>query len=227
MAAAVLLVGLTGGIAAADVGGSGVPATPWRFSPPRDAAELEKVKADAARHQTLFLTLAPMGRPAGSNEVLEIPDVSLAPLPPRPGDPPGDALVGRTRSGQPVRVSFSQIAEFRVLQRSARSLTLSVLIWPDITPQELLRRSPSYRMLRAGHRRSVEMLLPLDAGSRPLAFRRGREEGGGVALGRLSVGARGDFYGGKPDRVDPRRFWWAIPSVFRDPAYPYRVMVLS
>lgn len=85
-------------------------------------------------------------------------------------------------------------------------------------------RYDELKLQRAGIHESLRQFLAAHAQSSEL------NEIGLAALESAdpgSVGARGDFYGGKPYQVDPRRFWWAIPSVFRDPAYPYRVMVLS
>ncbi|MGH9889120.1 MAG: hypothetical protein ACREBE_26540, partial [bacterium] len=98
-----------------------------------------------------------------------------------------------------------------------------VMKWPDISIRQLLDKQPTYTDLQAGYHTKVALQLDLPW---PKATQPALHEayGNTVALSELQPGTQVQFYCGKPTNVDPGRFWWAIPSVWSDPAYPYRTM---
>jgi hypothetical protein len=208
----------------ADVGGGkGYPATPWRMSAPRSVQDIEKAKAVAAQYQTLSMTTA---APSGDDsDVLRLRRVSLRVEPPRADDGVGYALVGKSASGETVSLLFSEIESFVVTSRKAATLSLSVTVWPDISPQQLLDRQPTYQQLVAGYRRTVALEVSMrSADGRPLVFAEKGEFGATLPLEKLTAGTPGNFYGEHPHMTHPLRFWWAIPSVSKDPEYPYRMI---
>lgn len=218
-AAGLLILLCALGSGSADVGGGkGYPATPWRLSAPKSAEDLEKAKSVAAAYQTLSLP-----KESGSKDFARLRLVSLRPEKPREGDTPGYVLEGKSDSSKTVSLSFSQIESFVVAAKTPKTITLSVTVWPDISAKELLEKQPTYQQLMSGYRRTVMLEVNLrSADGRPLAFAAKSEFEPAWPLETFSVGTKGDFYG-DPHIVHPLQFWWAIPSVAKDPAYPYRL----
>jgi hypothetical protein len=208
------------GSGSADVGGGkGYPATPWRLSAPKSVEDLEKAKSVAAEYQTLSLPREP-----GSKDLVHLRLVSLRPEKPREGDKPGYTLVGKSESGKTVSLSFSQIESFIVTAKRPKAIVLSVTVWPDISSKDLFEKQPTYKQLVEGYRRTVVLEVNLrSADGRPLGFAAKSVFEAALPLETLSVGTKGDFYG-DPHIVHPLQFWWAIPSVAKDPDYPYRLI---
>lgn len=214
------------GSASADVGGGkGYPATPWRHSAPESVQDIEKAKTAAAEYQTLSL---PLGIATDRKmEIVRVTRVSLRPEKSREGDTVGYALVGKLGSSEEtVSLSFSQIESFTVTSKNDEKVTLSVTVWPDISPRELFEKQPTYKQLVAGYRRNVVLVMGLrSADGRPLVF--SGASGQTLLMEKLAVGTKGDFYGEHPHSVHPLRFWWAIPSVANDADYPYRLIPMA
>jgi hypothetical protein len=216
-----VLLALTVPPAGGDVGGGkGYPATPWRKAGPKSVAELEKAQAAAAQVQTLTvpgeLVLDKWDGP------IELNRVSLRMSPAREADKPGYELSGTSPLGKPLVVSFSRIERFTVIARNGTVVTLAVMIWPDISAADLLEKQPTYKELAAGYRREVTIELSIAAADgRGLIFSDGDRT---LPFSKLTVGTKGDFYGGHPHAAHPMRFWWAIPSVANDPDYPFRLI---
>ena len=219
-----ILLCLAPGSVPADVGGGkGYPATPWRMAGPRNVQEIEKAKAVAAQYQTL--SMSPDTASGDGSDVLRLRRVSLRVEQPRADDGVGYALVGKSASGETVTLSFSEIESFVVTSRKAATLILSVTVWPDISPQQLLDRQPTYQQLSAGYRRTVALEVSTrSADGRPLVFAEKGEFGATLPLEKLAAGTPGNFYEEHPHMTHPLRFWWAIPSVSNDPEYPYRMI---
>jgi hypothetical protein len=215
------------GLAGADVGGGrGYPATPWRVSGPASVQDLEEARVIADQHQALSISAEPAA--AGDLDSRQIWKVSLRAEKPLQGESARYALVGRSDSGTTVTLRFSQIESFVVTSSNRKSITLAVTVWPDISPEELLRTKPSYRQLADGYRRTVVLTMDLKSpDGRPLAFAGPGEYGAVIPLEKLGPGTKGDFYAGHPHSVDPRRFWWAIPSIANDKDYPYRMIPMA
>jgi hypothetical protein len=214
-------------IAVADVsGGKGYPATPWRKEGPQSVLDLEKAKMMADTYQTL--SIFPQTANGGKkDEALHIERLRLAPTPFREGDTAVYELAGTTGSGGTIAISFSQIEGFTVRSKNNKTITLSVTVWPDITPKELLQKQPTYKQLYMDYRRDVILVLNLEsADGREQAFNGGWGDIT-LPLAKLEAGTKAGFYEEHPHMMHPLRFWWAIPSVANDKDYPYRVIPLK
>ena len=215
---AVLLCAVASTVSADVGGGHGYPATPWRIAGPKNAAELEKARAAAAKCQALSVPGSLFDK--SDVEIAEIYNVSLRPLPARTDEEGAYELTGKDASGKKVSLSFSDIESFVVTTKTDESIKLVVTVWPDVTAKELIDKQPTYKQLKEGYRREVAIEIPLEAlDGRVLGF---ASDGLTLPITKLTVGTKGDFYGGYPDMVNPRRLWWAIPSVAKDPEYPFR-----
>lgn len=221
VARAALLALALSGVGGADVGGGrGHPATPWRSAAPQDVSELAAAKQAAEQCQTL--TLAGKLVDGAGNEPVQIHDVAISPQVMKDGDVPVHEFAGTDATGQKVSVSFANVERFVVKAKTHSTITLTVTVWPDISPQDLLEKQPTWQQLKKGFRRQIEVEIPIETREgRALQFVGGAL---GLAIEKLPEGAQGDFYGGSPRMVNPRRFWWAIPSVTKDADYPFRVM---
>jgi hypothetical protein len=223
-AVSVLLSAALGSVSADVGGGKGYPATPWRRSVPKSVQDIEKAKAVAAEYQSLSIPGELVDKTR--NDLFHLNRVSLRAEEPREGDTVGYALVGKSGSGETVSLSFSQIESFVVTARKDKTIMVSVAVWPDISPKELIEKQPTYKQLTADYRRTVILEMSLrSADGRPLVF--AGEYGPTLPLEKLTVGIKGNFYGEPPYMVHPLRFWWAIPSVANDADYPYRIIPLD
>lgn len=134
------------------------------------------------------------------------------------------ALTGRLASGKMATLSFSEIDSFVVKSKTPEKAWLSVTIWPDISARKLLAKKPSYTQLLSAYRKVVEIEIDLKSSDgRPLVLAETGGLGSAVPLERLPAGAKVDFHGEDVHEVHPRELWWAIPSVIKDPAYPFRL----
>jgi hypothetical protein len=221
---AVLLCAVASTVSADVGGGRGYPATPWRIAGPKNAAELEKARATAAKCQALSVPGSLFDE--SDTEIVQIEDVSLRPLPVRADEEGAYELTGRDALGKKVSLSFSDIESFVVTMKTDESIKLVVTIWPDAMPEKLIDKQPTYKQLKEGYRREVAIEIPLEAlDGRALEF--AGSYGPTLPITKLTVGTKGDFYGSNPKTVNPRRFWWAIPSVAKDPEYPFRIIPLD
>ncbi len=219
-AALLVVLGALSGVSADVGGGRGHPATPWRIAGPQDAGELEAAKKEAEQCQTLTLTGALVEAP--DEEFVQIHDVAISPQVKKVGDVPSHEFAGKNAAGKSVTVSFASIERFVVKAKADTTITLTVTVWPDITPKDLLRKQPTWKQLEGGFRSTVDIVIPIETrDGRALEF---AGSGPGIAIEQLPEGTKVEFHGGNPRRVNPRSFWWAIPSVTKDPDYPFRMM---
>ncbi len=223
-------------LAVADVGGGkGYPETPWRREGPKSVLDLEKAKEEAASYQNLSISIKLVVEKMegvlsafqhGKHfDLTALTRVALVPAPFREADIAIYELVGKTNFGETVAISFSQIESFTVMSKNEKTITLSVMVWPEISPEQLLEEQPTYKQLYEGYRRNVTLDLDLEsADGRPLVFR-GQWGLTSLPLDKLPVDTKGSFYEAVLKvATDPRQFWWAIPSVTNDEAYPYRLI---
>ncbi len=226
IAVSVLLCAAIGSVMADVGGGKGHPATPWRISGPKNVQDIDKAKEVAAQYQTLSVPGELFDR--NSKELVHLRRVSLRAQEAREGDKAGYALVGKSGSGRTVSLSFSQIKSFVVTSRKDGAITVSVTVWPDISPRELLDKQPTYKQLAADYKRTVILQMSLRTpDGRPVVFAEEGEFGRVLPLEKLRKGTKVDFYGEHPHMVHPLRFWWAIPSVANDKDYPYRMIPME
>ncbi|HEY3265801.1 MAG TPA: hypothetical protein VGM37_02655 [Armatimonadota bacterium] len=129
-------------------------------------------------------------------------------------------------------VGQSDIASIRIIRQdpSRRRTLVSLLLFPTLTPTALVKLQPSYRMLDPRFRKTVAMwVLTTDAKRGDLHIVGDAPDEGmpphAVALARIPADSEIRFRG--PTSANPRDpkdlsfYWWAIPSVARDRAYPY------
>jgi hypothetical protein len=219
----IMIFTLLGSVSADVGGGKGYPATPWRRSAPTNIQDLEKAKVVAAEYQTLSIPGELVDKT--KNELFNLYRVSLRAEKPREGDTVGYALLGKSGSGETVSLCFSQIENFIVTSKTDKTITMSVTVWPDISPNELIEKQPTYKQLRVDYKRNVILEMSLrSADGRLLVFAGGYEYGLTLPIEKLTIGTKGNFYGEHPHMVHPLRFWWAIPSVANDADYPYRMI---
>lgn len=214
--------------ASADVGGGkGTPSTPYGRSGAKSVQDVEKAKAAAAEWQSLEY---PGEFTAGWRGMVRADHVSLRGAEElREGDTVGYALVGESGSGETFSLSFSEIESFTVTARNTKTITLSVTVWPDISPEDLWKKQPSYKQLNAGYRRNVALEMGLrSADGRPVALGDSRPKHGPppLLMEKLNVGTKIDFLGHGYTNYG-QRYWWAIPSVADDADYPYRFFALA
>lgn len=226
MAALSLFLCAGAGSAVANTGGGkGYPATPWRLEAPKDIKDIEKAKKTAAQYQTLTIPSSIVDKKAETGtDLVNLRRAALVAVPGRESDVPSYELSGSSL-GRAVKVSFSQIESFSVKSKNDKTLTVSVIVWPDISAKDLLEWKGTYKQLREGYRREIVLEIGLKepiSGGRPLAFKNGWT----IPLADLVVGTKVDFYGETPTLVHPLRFWWAVPSVATDDEYPFRIVPL-
>lgn len=142
---------------------------------------------------------------------------------------------GTTESGNEVGIDFSEIESFRVVEIKKRLFgkdraRVEILRFPNISPQDLLARKPSYSELRQNYTDTVSVWIHLGGeGGGKLCFvgrnvlsDSGSSNGGYEVIARIRDIEKVDLYQGLPRR---EALWWAISSVITDEHYPHRVFM--
>ncbi|MEN3332066.1 MAG: hypothetical protein V7641_1431 [Blastocatellia bacterium] len=223
------------GIGASDTG-------KWAISPYSDREEitLEKVKK---QREIALTSMVVNYQTDGTKE--NISEVGIAYV--KNGRTIGQIkreLNGVTKDGSPIVISFSDIKEVSVIRTESigpkiRAL-LKVWIFPDISPEQLVKERPTYSKLiemYTAHERLWVEITNVNTGA--LSFvgktwdrdKRVWIEAPPRRLQDFNARSRIEFLysslspddreGGKW-KGNGQGLWWAIPSVFRDAAYPYR-----
>ncbi len=211
----------------ADVGG-GRPSTPYHLQPTEKDVRDAKARA-APRQSVCFSPPVRALQTLSKVHVVGLTSGQVAQLKAHRLDPgllQGAVfeLKGKNAAGAPTAVSLSEMESFSVAKATAQRLWLDIVKWPDISAAQLLKEAPSYTALSAGYRTRVTLVLDLvwPEATRPVLLDSSGLQG--AAFSELAPGTQVQFYCGDPTNVDPYRFWWAIPSVVGDPAYPYRTV---
>ena len=214
----------------ADVGG-GRPSTPYHLQPTEK--DVRDAKTHAAQRQCVCFS-PPVG-PLQTLRAVRVVGLTSGQVAQLKAHRLDDGLLeravfelkGTDTTGAPTAVSLSEVESFSVAKATAQRLWLDIVKWPDISAAQLLKEEPGYTALLAGHRTKVTLVLDLawPEATRPVLLDALGTEG--AAFWELPPGTQVQFYCGDPKNVDPYRFWWAIPSVVRDPAYPYRTVWLE
>ncbi len=211
----------------ADVGG-GRPSTPYHLQPTEE--DVRDAKTRAAQRQCVCFS-PPVG-PLQTLRTVRIVGLTSGQIAQVKAHRFDDGLLeravfelkGTDAAGAPTAVSLSEMESFSVVKATAERLWLDIVKWPDISAARLLKEKPDYTALLAGYRTKLTLIFDLawPEATRPVLL----EVLGlnGVVFSELQPGTQVQFYCGDPKNVDPGRFWWAIPSVVRDPAYPYRTV---
>lgn len=122
------------------------------------------------------------------------------------------AFDGRTTSGQPLHIPFSEVIAFKRVRTPGVEMILEIDRFPDISSADLLQIQPSCDDLTTKYRHTVRLVMPKDA---RLAWFGGAEENEDVdRLGLLS-----ELQEENTVRIGPSigYVWWAVPSIAKDP----------
>jgi hypothetical protein len=143
-----------------------------------------------------------------------------------PQPDPERSLRGTDSSGKPVGVDLARFESVKVLARSNADVTMSVTSFPDIGPEKLLAIHPTYTDLSQRYRTTSVIRVPCERADGRKLFLVGTAWSGAeklsvaIPVSNLQtdevIQIRDDF---GPWLAGP---WWAIQSVTKDPAYPYR-----
>jgi hypothetical protein len=157
-------------------------------------------------------------------------------------------FTGVDESGKDISVDFSVVQSFKIVRIENQQALFEITVFPDITPEDLLKLKPSYTELRDRHTRIIRMWLVLQdrkRGDLYLAGVVGKEprvmlESTGYREMRDSWFEHGRYYIESEERMEHieinrevkleyngNSVWWAIPSVIKDRKYPYRQYFLD
>ncbi|HVW30009.1 MAG TPA: hypothetical protein VHC69_31825 [Polyangiaceae bacterium] len=133
------------------------------------------------------------------------------------------AFSGKDAQDSPVTVALADVRSVRLLKvvdRGKRGAIVSVEIemFPDITPEDLLRDKPSYSALRS---KKVRISVALE-----------RADGARLAFGPLPCCSEDRAVGLEEVQIDSaitaepqwEEYWYAVNSVTSDPSFPYRAV---
>jgi len=194
-------------------GGSGNPRTPYRGAP-----TLEQVKAQRDETKTYWGDAFPIcSRPSDKSSKV---DLCLAKKGKCIGAPLR-SLSGVNEQGQTVSVALADVKSVKFLDfadkgKESMRAKIEVVIFPDISPEELLRTSPGYSDLRS-KTTVIQLALKQPDGSE-LAF-------GPLPDCEKDAPAEFEHFEiGLPiaARAERNLYWWAVPSVAESPGYPFR-----
>jgi len=134
-------------------------------------------------------------------------------------------LLGVSEDGKELSVPFSEISSLEVLGHDDGKLVVELRRFPAIEPEELLRRKPTYLELRKEYTKSALLRVVVTNQSGATLHLIGqkvdRKPESITPLAKIAPGRTVVFLEALFDR---EAYWWAIPSVTKDPAYPYRVI---
>ena len=137
---------------------------------------------------------------------------------------------GIDKDGDPVDIDFSFVESFTVLGEENNYYVVELNLFPYITPETLLTEKPTYVDLDTKYRKTMVVNLPMFGKPNTILSVAGkiRENRKTVyrplfPFSRIEKNKKIEF-----DILDQdyRFLWWATPSVYNDPAYPYRVTFL-
>jgi hypothetical protein len=208
-------------VALADIGGgSGKPMTPYGADETIDEARVEKVRREANTLRSV--EEVPVNGTNASKTGYKVGVVCASG--PKFTGTPQFRFHGIDPAGVVRDIEFAEVEAFQLIATAADSVTISVTQFPAITPRELLKLRPTYTALATAWKKLVmlKMTSSCDGGELTLAgtdwdtetkynvLFRLRDLRPNVTVELKSTARRGATY------------WWAIPSVTADKAYPYR-----
>lgn len=157
----------------------------------------------------------------------------------------GGQVSGRTSyqlngsmDSRPVAVDFSEIEELSILRTETNGSKVralfKVVAFPSISAERLVNERPTYTELKAKYSRTVEVWIDIKTTtSGELCFAGKQSAPRRVEDLKSDVVVKFAFAGLSLDDKHPglwkgvgEGIWWAIPSVIRDPKYPYRRPVM-
>lgn len=212
---------LWSGNALADIsGGSGRPISPYY-----DIALNKETIADMKRYSSRNKYVLQIFFPHSDDFIGKAEAIGFAYI--KSGkieDPVRYTLSGSDEKGKVLEIDLSEVTQFEVLGKDGDFLVLEIERFPAITPEELLSKKPTYLELRSKYRKLVILRIPSKTQKGAELYLIGTMEG----KKQLPIASVEGIARGRAVRLynylnDPKTFWWAIPSVYSDPAYPYRV----
>lgn len=184
----------------------GPPITPYGIDP--KVGEVEAFKADEGRKRHVSFTI-------GSGTRVTMTRVKLAYVKGSSMSNASYKFSGRAE-GRAAAYDFSQVRSFKLVGQEAGDVVVSLRVFPDIEPVDLLKDKPSYTDLK---KREKVVELRLSKFSRDggvLSFVGDSAAEKPFSLAKLPVDQQIDFDSGE------QLFWWTTPSVVADEAYPTR-----
>lgn len=202
--------------------GSGGRLSPYSPNDKVTTKLVKKFRTDSSKSRIAFLD----PRPTGAEKTFGL---LLAWTKPGETSQPIQTLTGIDSSGKKRQIDMAVLSQLKVVSIDSAHGTLSVEVelFPDITPDDLIKKQPTYRQLWPEYRKTLELRIETtDSKGRTLALIDAKNPGNpGLALASLPGDTVVIVLPHTPttrDRVDRASLWWAIPSVMDDPDYPYR-----
>lgn len=145
------------------------------------------------------------------------------------------ALTGTLPDGKKKTLELSVLNGLTIVKQdtATKRVLCDLDVFPAITPAQLIKTQPSYTLLSQKFRKTVRLWVKLTGPKGGVLTLVGSKERQGVQddvrlpFARLPLNRRIEFNLLEPDR-GPNGFlrgayWWAIPSVIEDRAYPIRI----
>ncbi len=136
---------------------------------------------------------------------------------------------GNTESGDKVTIDFSVVESFSILRVDNRLIKkdralLEIILFPNISPREILALKPTYSKLRKNYRKRLRLWIALEGEEGKELYLVGRDYDEYELIAKLRDIEKVDFDPGLPGR---EVLWWAIHAVVMDERYPHRIIMLK
>jgi hypothetical protein len=197
--------------------GSGGRLSPYSSSDKVTAKLVKEFRAASSKKRIAFLEPLPVSAPK---------TVLLAWIKPGDTSQPIETLTGMDSSGKKQQIDMAVLSQLKVVSINAErhTLTAEVELFPMITPDELVKKQPTYRQLWSDYRKTIQLgIETVDSKGRILSLIDAGTPGSpGLAISSLAADTVVVVLPHKKIKIDRASLWWAIPSVMDDPQYPYR-----
>lgn len=220
-----VIYGFVSPLEGASSGGSGYPVTPYEYEDEITEKDVVKVKNISSMKRNIkYLPFK------DANSIRYGQQIGLVYVKNR-DDPlqPVFKFHGVTESGEEVVIDFSEIGSFSVIKVdnnlfSKDRVFLNIVVFPNITPKELVDINPSFSELEDKYKKNVRIWVLLEDNKKgELSFVRKRRSGDYEILGKLrDIKLNYEVDLGCEECENEDTLWWAIPSVIEDSKYPHR-----
>lgn len=135
------------------------------------------------------------------------------------------AFLGTDEHGNNIEVDFGEIESFTILKREGDTVSIRVDRFPAITPEDLVLNKPSYVELREKYGMTIDLHVELKDGEGGILYFVEYDHDKGGVYSRI-VPVKDIEHGQRIRFHSPHNlYWWAVPSVANDPAFPYRITI--
>ncbi len=203
-------------------GGSGCPRTPYNLNDEITENDIVKMKNISSKKRSIELLTFKDSSIIKAEEQLGLVYMKNSDEPIQPIF----EFHGLTESGEEVVIDFSEIGSLSVLKIdnnlfSKDRVLLNIVVFPNITPKELLDINPSFSELEDMYKENIRIWVLLEDDQKgELSFVGKRWSRDYRVLGKLrDVKLKSKVYFGY-DYTDD--IWWAIQSVIDDKEYPHK-----